>query len=110
MENQTNIKCPFCKSELEHDALVCHKCNAERGVGYSLLTKRLISKSKAKNSLLIYGLIYVFAFFYAYTKIDGGYKQDEMIMIFVCMVYVVVMTIPISRFLGLSFRGERWFR
>ena len=112
MENQANIICPFCKSELEHDALVCHKCNAVKGVGYSLLTKRLISKDKAQSSLLVFGIPYAIAVLSIFIYFNGyGLSSDNgIIFTIICVLYALAMSIPVARFIGLSFRDERWFR
>ena len=112
MENQTNIICPFCKSELEHDALVCHKCNAQKGAGYSMLTKRLISKEKAKSHLMIFGIPFAVAVLVILARFNGlGSKgQDGIGFVVLCILYVIVMAIPVARFLGLSLRDERWYR
>ena len=113
MENQTNIICPFCKSELEHDALVCHKCNAQKGAGYSMLTKRFISKEKAKSHLMIFGIPFVVAVLVILARFNGWVEtkgQDGIGFLIVCILYVIVMLVPVARFLGLSLRDERWFR
>ena len=112
MENQANIICPFCKSELEHNALVCHKCNAQKGAGYSMLTKRLISKEKAKSHLMIFGIPYAVAVLVILATFNGLGPQGPKNMGFplLCILYAIFMTIPVSRFLGLSLRDERWFR
>lgn len=112
MENQANIICPFCKSELEHDALVCHKCNAVKGVGYSLLTKRLISKEKAKSHLMIFGIPYAVAVLVILTTFNGQGPRGQggMGFVLLCILYALFMAIPVARFIGLSLRDERWFR
>ena len=113
-------KCPFCFTELDGRATVCHGCQAKKGFGYhssyGLLTEQIVRRRMTKMRVALVGvaaLSVAIAFAAHMASIEGpdagGPSPAWGVLMFGCLV-AAIPAVGIALWKRRLARGATWWK